>query len=384
MIDLLRQEIITEANTIVVKVGTRILTDATGHLNERQIESLASQLAAARKRGNNIVLVSSGSVGSGIGRLGLATRPTDLAQLQAVAAIGQSALIEAYNHYLEKHGLYAAQILLTADDLDHRTRYLNLRNTLNALIDFGAIPIINENDTLSVAELRTTFGDNDHLAALVASMIHSPLLILLSDVDGLYNGNPADPNSVVIPTVYQLDASIQSLVFDHRNSLSKGGMASKLRIAHQITSAGGSVLIANGKEPGILGEILRYQPRGTLFLPQCVRKGARKQWIGYAVIPRGSVQVDDGAGVAIKKKGKSLLPIGIRSVAGDFDRGEVISIQSSDGLEIARGLTNYSSLDLNRIKGMRSEDISSAFPGQYVYEEVIHRDNLTITSMINN
>nr|MCR5164550.1 glutamate 5-kinase [Thermoguttaceae bacterium] len=181
MINILRQEILTESPTIVVKVGTRILTDASGHLSESQIESFANQLAEARAKGFRMVLVSSGAVGSGIGRLGLPGRPKDLAQLQAVAAVGQSALIEAYNHFLEKLGLHAAQILLTADDLEHRTKYLNVRNTLNALLEFGAIPIINENDTLSVAELKTTFGDNDRLAALVADLIHAPLLILLSD-----------------------------------------------------------------------------------------------------------------------------------------------------------------------------------------------------------
>ncbi|MBQ6107862.1 MAG: glutamate 5-kinase, partial [Thermoguttaceae bacterium] len=198
MINILRQEILTEATTIVVKVGTRILTDASGHLSESQIESFANQLAEARAKGFRMVLVSSGAVGSGIGRLGLPGRPKDLAQLQAVAAVGQSALIEAYNHFLEKLGLHAAQILLTADDLEHRTKYLNVRNTLNALLEFGAIPIINENDTLSVAELKTTFGDNDRLAALVADLIHAPLLILLSDIDGLYDGDPRKPGVKLI------------------------------------------------------------------------------------------------------------------------------------------------------------------------------------------
>ena len=376
MINILRQEILTESPTIVVKVGTRILTDASGHLSESQIESFANQLAEARAKGFRMVLVSSGAVGSGIGRLGLPGRPKDLAQLQAVAAVGQSALIEAYNHFLEKLGLHAAQILLTADDLEHRTKYLNVRNTLNALLEFGAIPIINENDTLSVAELKTTFGDNDRLAALVADLIHAPLLILLSDIDGLYDGDPRKPGVKLIPTVHQIDASIQALAFDRLTGLSKGGMASKLRIAHQITNAGGAMIIANGREPKILQKILNCEDYGTLFLPQGTRMAARKQWIGYAIFPRGRVLVDDGCANALINKGKSLLPIGVREVQGDFDHGDVIAVCTLNGLEIGRGLTNYSSSELKEIQGKRSSEFEAE------YEEVIHRDNLTLTNMI--
>lgn len=376
MINILRQEILTESPTIVVKVGTRILTDASGHLSESQIESFANQLAEARAKGFRVVLVSSGAVGSGIGRLGLSGRPKDLAQLQAVAAVGQSALIEAYNHFLEKLGLHAAQILLTADDFEHRTKYLNVRNTLNALLEFGAIPIINENDTLSVAELKTTFGDNDRLAALVADLIHAPLLILLSDIDGLYDGDPRKPGAKLIPTVHQIDASIQALAFDRLTGLSKGGMASKLRIAHQITNAGGAMIIANGREPKILQKILNCEDYGTLFLPQGTRMAARKQWIGYAIFPRGRVLVDDGCANALIKKGKSLLPIGVREVQGDFDHGDVIAVCTLNGLEIGRGLTNYSSSELKEIQGKRSSEFEAE------YEEVIHRDNLTLTNMI--
>ncbi len=383
MIDILRQEILTESPTIVVKVGTRILTDERGHLSESQIESFANQLAEAKAKGYRMVLVSSGAVGSGIGRLGLSGRPTDLAQLQAVAAVGQSALIEAYNHFLEKLGLHAAQILLTADDLEHRTKYLNVRNTLNALLEYGAIPIINENDTLSVVELNTTFGDNDRLAALVADLIHAPLLILLSDIDGLYDGDPKNPESNLIQTVHQIDASIQALAFDRLTGLSKGGMASKLRIAHQITHAGGSVIIANGREPKILQKILNCEEFGTLFLPQGTKMTARKQWIGYAIFPRGRVLVDEGCARALVENGKSLLPIGIREVEGEFEPGDVIAVCSMDGLEIGRGFTNYSSQDLAQIRGKHSNEIEKDFPEMKLYAEVIHRDNLTLTSMVS-
>ncbi|MDO4425413.1 MAG: glutamate 5-kinase, partial [Planctomycetia bacterium] len=337
----------------------------------------------AKAKGYRMVLVSSGAVGSGIGRLGLSGRPTDLAQLQAVAAVGQSALIEAYNHFLEKLGLHAAQILLTADDLEHRTKYLNVRNTLNALLEYGAIPIINENDTLSVVELNTTFGDNDRLAALVADLIHAPLLILLSDIDGLYDGDPKNPESNLIQTVHQIDASIQALAFDRLTGLSKGGMASKLRIAHQITHAGGSVIIANGREPKILQKILNCEEFGTLFLPQGTKMTARKQWIGYAIFPRGRVLVDEGCARALVENGKSLLPIGIREVEGEFEPGDVIAVCSMDGLEIGRGFTNYSSQDLAQIRGKHSNEIEKDFPEMKLYAEVIHRDNLTLTSMVS-
>ena len=383
MIDIVRQEIITESKIIVVKVGTNVLTHKNGCLNLERIESLTGQLVRMHCRGHHVVLVSSGAVGSGVGRMGLPGRPTDLAHLQAVAAVGQSALIQAYDSYLQKHehGLHAAQILLTADDMDHRTKYLNIRNTIYALLEYGAIPIINENDTTSVAELQTTFGDNDRLAALVTNLIGSPLLILLSDIDGFFNGDPKDPASRVIPTVYKLDADIRGFVRDSLGGLSKGGMASKLRVAHQITSSGGSVILANGGDPEILEKILRFENVGTLFLPQGVGIAARKQWIGYAVHPRGGIVVDDGARAAIVEKGKSLLPIGIRRVLGEFDSGDVVSLLDMSGTEFARGLSNYSSAELWRIRGLKTTEIPQAMDGKCPYTEVIHCDNLTVTEI---
>ena len=380
MIDIVRQEIITESKIIVVKVGTNVLTHKNGCLNLERIESLTGQLVRMHERGHRVVLVSSGAVGSGVGRMGLPGRPADLAHLQAVAAVGQSALIQAYDSYLQKHGLFAGQILLTADDMDHRTKYLNIRNTIYALLEYGAIPIINENDTTSVAELRTTFGDNDRLAALVTNLIGSPLLILLSDIDGFFNGNPKNPASAVIPTVYKLDSDILGYVHDALGGLSKGGMASKLRVAHQITTGGGSMILANGGDPEILTKILGYETVGTLFLPQGVGIAARKQWIGYAVHPRGGIVVDDGARSAVLH-GKSLLPIGIRRVIGDFERGDVVSLLDASETEFARGLTNYSSAELWRIRGLKTAEIPQSLDGECPYTEAIHCDNLTITAM---
>ena len=295
MTDLLRQEIATAAHTLVVKVGTRILTGADGLLNQERVASLAEELHQVIAAGRRVALVSSGAVGAGMGRLAIKRRPTDLAQLQAVAAVGQSALVEAYDRNLRLHGHHAAQVLLIADDLDNRTRYLNIRNTLLKLLELGTVPIINENDTVSVEELQTTFGDNDRLAAMVTNLIRAPLLVLLSDVEGLYDGDPADANSKIIPTVTRLDESVWALVRDQATGLSKGGMASKLKAAGIAVTAGENVVIASGKTPGTLARILAGEPIGTLFVAQGESFSSRKRWLGLTAQPRGRLTVDDGA-----------------------------------------------------------------------------------------
>src|SRR5262245_45804228 len=266
MSDLLRREIAATADTWVVKIGTRVLTTPEGALDESRVAALAEQLHHLLSLGRKVAVVSSGAVAAGMGRLGLRQRPRDLAQLQAVAAVGQSYLVEVYDRSLRSHGRHAAQLLLTTDDLDDRTRYLNVRNTILTLFEFGAVPIINENDTVSVEELLTTFGDNDRLAALVTNLIRAPLLVLLSDVEGLYDGDPRDPNSQRIPVVSRLDASIMALVRDKATGLSKGGMASKLEAARIATTAGENVIIAAGHTPGTLARIIRGEDVGTLFL----------------------------------------------------------------------------------------------------------------------
>ncbi|MGA2035443.1 MAG: glutamate 5-kinase [Thermoguttaceae bacterium] len=379
MTDLLRQEIAATATTIVVKVGTQVLTREDGQLDQQRIEQLAEQLHQVRAGGRQVVLVSSGAVGAGMGRLGLSRRPADLAHLQAVAAIGQSLLVEAYERCLSTHGHHAAQVLLTAEDLEHRTRYLNARNTLLTLLELNAIPVINENDTVSVEELQTTFGDNDRLAAIVTNLIRAPLLVLLSDVEGLYDGDPARPGSRVIATVERLDRSILDLVQDRSGGLGKGGMASKLEAARLATSAGENVIIANGRTANVLPRIVAGEPLGTLFLALGQTVAARKRWIGYTVKPRGLLQLDAGACEAIRHKGRSLLPIGVTSIEGQFNKGDVVALRCPDGAEIARGLTNYSHADLAKIKGLRTSQISAAL-GHCPYDEVIHRDNMVITT----
>jgi glutamate 5-kinase len=378
MTDLLRQEIAATARTIVVKVGTRVLTRADGRLDETRLERLAEELHGLLAGGRKVVLVSSGAVGAGIGRLGLPRRPDDLARLQAVAAVGQSHLVQVYDRTLSRHGRHAAQILLTADDLDHRARYLNVRNTLLALMDLGAVPIVNENDTVSVEELQTTFGDNDHLAALVTNLVRAPLLVLLSDVDGLYDRDPADPAARLIPTVTRLDESVFALARDKTTGPSKGGMASKLQAARIVTSAGENCVIASGRQLGVLAKIVAGEPVGTLFLAQGRNLPSWKRWIGFTVQPRGRLVLDDGARRAIVEQGRSLLAIGVAEVLGPFQKGDVVSLCDQKGQELARGLANYNSEDLQRIKGLRTEQIAAAL-GHCPYDEVIHRDNLALT-----
>lgn len=379
MPDLLRQEIATASSTMVVKVGTRVLTRDDGTLDRGRIEELSGELHHVISSGRQVVLVSSGAVGAGMGRLGLTDRPSDVASLQAVAAVGQSLLVEAYERSLAAYGRHAAQILLTSQDLQNRTAYLNARNTIRALLEYGAVPIINENDTISVDELQTTFGDNDRLAAIVTNLIQAPLLVLLSDVEGLYDGDPASPDSGVISTVKQMNPSIFDLVRGGPTGVSRGGMASKLEAARQATAAGENVIIAGGRTPGVLAKIIAGQVVGTLVLAQGPTVTARKRWIGFSVQPRGSLVLDAGARRAVEHQGRSLLPIGVVKVTGSFNKGDVVSLDCPDGEEFARGLSNYSSDDIRRVRGLKTDEIAEVL-GHCPYTEIIHRDNMMVTT----
>src|SRR5438445_7644627 len=266
MVDPVRQEVIALAHTVVVKVGTNVLTHADGTLDPSQVQALADQLQRVRQAGRKVALVSSGAIGAGMGRLALAKRPSDLRHLQACAAVGQTYLMRAYEECLAKHGTHAAQILLTAGDFDSRKRYLNARNTILTLFEWAVLPIINENDTVSVAEIR--FGDNDHLAAMVTNLLQAPLLVLLTVVEGLHDSDPrTNPSAKVLTTVPNIDSSIAEMAGPSRSSLGTGGMRSKLRAARLVTAAGESVVIANGTQPDILERIFAGDPVGTLFLP---------------------------------------------------------------------------------------------------------------------
>jgi glutamate 5-kinase len=376
MIDPVRQEVIALAHTVVVKVGTNVLAGPDGRLDREQLQSLADQAQRIRQTGRKLALVSSGAIGAGVGELALRNRPADLRHLQACAAVGQGALMRAYQECLGAHGAHTAQILLTAGDFDNRTRYLNARNTILTLFEWNCLPVINENDTVSIAEIR--FGDNDHLAAMVTNLLQAPLLILLTVVDGLYAADPAaNPEAVPLATVPMIDGSVMDMAGRSRSHLGTGGMRSKLRAARLATAAGESVIIANGRRPGVLDSIFAGEGVGTLFLPHGSTVTAWKRWLGYTARPQGRLVVDAGARNAVQNKGKSLLPIGVVQVTGTFGKGDVVGLYDVDGAEFARGLSNYSAADASKICGLRTEEVAEML-GSAPYEEIIHRDNLVV------
>lgn len=375
MHDLTRREVIDTAKTLVVKVGTNVLSNADGTLNVARIKGLTEDLHTVLRTGRKVVVVSSGAVAAGMGLLGLTHRPVDLPHLQAAAASGQALLIRHYDECLRKYGYHAAQILLTANDFKQRTRYLNVRNTLNTLFEYGVVPVVNENDTVSIEEIK--FGDNDHLAAMVTNLLPAPLFVILSVVDGLYDGHPADPKSSVIPLVEKWEDSLMDLAVEDRSRGGTGGMLTKLEAVRTATSVGENVIIADGTQPGILARILNAESVGTLFLAKGKTVPAWKRWIGYTVRPKGRIVLDDGAYKALTRAGRSLLAIGIKAVEGDFAKGEVVSLTNNSGDEFARGLTNYDSQELRLIAGKRTEKIVELL-GSLPYTEVVHRDNLVL------
>jgi glutamate 5-kinase len=377
MSDPQRAQVISKAEVVVIKVGTNVLANHEGLLDRQRIASLAGQLSRILATGRKVVLVSSGAIGAGVGKLGLRCRPTDLPQLQACAAVGQATLMQIYQESLAPYGITTAQILLTAGDFDNRARYLNVRNTIRTLFEYQALPIINENDTVSVAEIK--FGDNDHLAAMVTNLLRAPLLILLTNVDGLYSDDPqANPDAKLLTTVPSIDASITQLAAATKSYLGTGGMKSKLRAARLVTAAGEAVIMANGSTDQILDRIFAAEPVGTLFLPHGKDIPAWKRWVGFTARPRGTLRIDAGARRALVEQGRSLLPVGVTLVEGEFGKGDVVSICDENGFEIGRGLCNYSSQVASAIAGKPTERIT-AMLGGLPYQELVHRDNLVVT-----
>ncbi len=376
MQNLVRQEVVTSAQTIVIKLGTNVLSRADDRLDTDRIAALAEQIHLIRQSGKKVVLVSSGAVGAGIGLLGLTGRPKDLPHLQAAAATGQAHLMRTYDEAFKKHGYHAAQLLLTANDFRHRDRYLNVRNTIHTLFEYGVVPIINENDTVSVREIK--FGDNDRLAAMVANLLQNPLLIILSVIDGLYDGHPDDPTSKRIPIVDHWDDSLMGLAKEVKSSRGTGGMFTKLEAVRMATAVGECVIIANGKDPQNISRILNGEDLGTLFTAKGATIPAWKRWIGFTITPRGKLHLDEGAVKAVEHNGKSLLPIGITKVEGTFEKGELVSLLDPAGHEFARGLTNYDAPTAGMLVRRRTDEIAAMLGGN-AYEEVIHRDNLCVT-----
>jgi glutamate 5-kinase len=374
--NLVRREVVETARTLVIKVGTNVLSNADDTLDVGRVTALAEQINRVLNTGRQVVVVSSGAIGAGLGLLGLRQRPRDLPHLQAAAALGQAHLMRQYDDCLRRHGRHAAQLLLTANDFKQRGRYLNVRNTLYTLFEYGAVPIVNENDTVSIDEIK--FGDNDRLAAMVTNLLNSPLLIILTVVDGLFDGDPENPNARLISLVERWDDSLSKLALAHRSSRGTGGMQSKLDAVRAATAVGENVIVANGTRPNIIDEILTGEEVGTLFLARGATIPAWKRWIGYTVPPKGRYVLDAGARRAIVESGRSLLAIGVTEVAGEFLKGQVVSLVDAAGVEFARGLTNFDSRDARAIAGKRTDQIVQIL-GSLPYAEVVHRDNLVVT-----
>lgn len=371
-----RQTLFDKARRVVVKAGSAVLTDDKG-LKDEVIANLARELSFLRETGREVILVSSGAVAAGRRKLGTGARLTgELKVKQALAAMGQGLLMHSYEQAFSRHDQKVGQILLTHSDLSRRDRYLNVRNTILTLFDFGVIPVINENDTVSVEELR--FGDNDTLGALIANMIGADMFIILSDVDGLYTADPqSDPEARPLYTVARIDSEVEKMAGFTRSALGTGGMQSKIRAARMVATAGGSSFIGPGNREHILQDLFSGNMVGTFFLPSSEKIKSRKHWIAYVLRPQGYFILDDGACRAVVERGKSLLPSGILAVSGHFGVGAPVQCRTRNNEVIAAGLTNYSSEDIERIKGCQSNKVKDIL-GFCDSDEVIHRDNLVV------
>ncbi|MDE1922932.1 MAG: glutamate 5-kinase [Gammaproteobacteria bacterium] len=366
---------LTSAKRVVIKVGSALLVDAQkGRLNRGWLESFAADIARLRRRGQEVILVSSGAIALGRRHLGLPAGKLKLEESQAAAAVGQIRLAHAYKELLDAHELTVAQILLTLGDTEQRRRYLNARGTLNTLLSLGAIPVINENDTVATAEIR--YGDNDRLAARVAQMAGADCLVLLSDIDGLYSANPnEDPGARFIPEVPEITLEIEAMAGGAGSAMGSGGMQTKIAAAKIAVGAGCHLCIAKGAHQHPLQRI-EEGARCTWFIPSSTPVAMRKQWIAGTLKPSGGIVVDAGA-VRALTEGKSLLPAGITRATGRFERGDTVSIVGPDGVEVARGICAYSDADAARIAGRRSADIEKVL-GYRGRDEIIHRDDLVL------
>jgi glutamate 5-kinase len=369
------------ARRIVLKVGTRVATEGGNAFARGVIGPFVRQVAAARSSApggaeRSLIVVSSGAIALGLNRMGVAERPRELAMLQAAAAMGQSRLMHAYEQEFEAVGQETAQVLLTLEDIRSRIRYLNIRNTIFTLWSFGVVPIVNENDTVSYAEIR--FGDNDIISAHLAAMLDADLLVILTDTDGVYDANPRTHRDArPLRTVERITDGLLAAAEGKGSAFSSGGMASKIRAADIAMRAGVGVVIAKGE--GLdLARILAGDEVGTYFVPALRRLRGRKKWMAFNPTTEGAIVVDRGAERAIVRQGRSLLPAGVKAATGDFPMGGVVSIRDEDGREIARGLSNYSCEDLERIKGKNSARIAAVLGVEAAFAEVVHRDNLVV------
>jgi len=359
------------ARRIVVKVGSRLIAESP----VGRPAAIADEIALLRERGLEVVVVSSGSIALGRRILAMDTRPRDLPTLQAVAGVGQTRLMQSWEQSFAVHRLIAAQVLLTHDDLADRRRFLNARHALRAMLDHGVVPVINENDTVAVEEIR--YGDNDLLAALVCNLVSAEALVILTDVDGVHDAPPAEGGRRV-PIVHDIDIDpAWKVAAADPSGVGSGGMASKVQSARSAARHGVRTVVVAGRRPDVLRDTLAGADLGTLFIPSRERMSSRKHWIAYGARPGGQLVVDDGAHRAVGNQGKSLLPVGIVEVKGVFEQGDIVSLVTKQGQEFARGLAAYSATDLQRLKGLQSADIEATLGYKYL-DEVIHRDDLVL------
>lgn len=360
----------------VIKVGSSLVTANGKGLDQDAIAAWVEQMSALREAGKELVLVSSGAVAEGMKRLGWSERPPTVHELQAAAAVGQMGLIQAYESRFQRHDLHTAQVLLTHEDLADRQRYLNARSTLRSLLDLGVVPVVNENDTVATDEIR--FGDNDTLAALVANLVEADLLVILTDQQGLYREDPrSNPGAEMIAEAQAGDASLLAMAAGAAGALGRGGMATKVQAAERAARSGTATLIASGRAEGVLQGIAAGQPLGTLLHPAAEPLAARKQWLAGHLQARGRLRLDAGAARVLRESGRSLLPVGVTGVEGDFRRGELVVCQGPDGVEVARGLVNYGASEARKIMGQSSDRVE-ALLGYVDEPELIHRDNLVL------
>ncbi len=372
----IRKKTLGKVRRVVVKVGSSTLASVEKGLHDEIFSSLAQEISELKRQGYEFVLVSSGAIAAGMEKLGYKTRPQSITHKQATAAVGQSRLMNIYENHFSRYRQMVAQVLLTHDDLSHRRRFLNARNTLLSLLELGIIPIINENDTVVVDEIK--FGDNDHLSALITNLIEADLLIILTDMEGICDGDPrVHPDARCIPLIEDIDMNLEGIIGETLSRTGVGGMASKIQAAKKTSRFGIPTVVACGTRKEVLHQVLKGKEVGTLILPKSRTLSSRKHWIAFNLKPKGDVTVDEGAKRALVQKGKSLLPSGVLTVKGPFNRGDSISCLGPRGKEFARGLVNYSSQELEKIKGLRTGQIEKTLGYKYS-DEVIHRDDLVL------
>lgn len=372
------EQFLDQAGRVVVKLGSNVIT-AANSLNLDVIEAISNQISMLMDRGIEVILVSSGAQSAGLRKMGMTTRPTEMPKRQAISAIGQSGLMMAYENSFEKNGKKVAQILLTAEDLNNRKRYLNARNTLNTLMEWKVVPIINENDTVMMEEIK--LGDNDNLSAMIALLMDADFLFILTDIEGLYDKDPRRfPDAQLIKKVSSFKKEIEEYAGHIPGTLGTGGMLSKIKAAKKVASAGIPMIVAKGNINNVLLRLFKGERLGTYFVPKNQKLASRKCWIAHTLAPKGSVVIDDGAARAVRENGKSILPIGVVRVEGEFEQGAPVAFKTAGNEIIGIGLVNYRSSDIELIKGLRTSQIEACLGSKH-YDEIIHRNNMVLKDL---